>query len=67
MIEGGNIISPEIDKLIVYHHWGCKDVGLIIFGFTLQEVQIDALYTLFYKDKDFLLLTKIGFGKNFMF
>lgn len=40
---------------------------MIIFGFTLQEAQVDALYTLFYKQRDLLLLAKTGFGKSLIF
>lgn len=62
-----NMIHLERDELIARHRQRCKDAGLIIFGFTLQEAQVDALYTLFYKQKDLLLLAKTGFGKSLIF
>lgn len=58
------MIHLEEDELIACHRQKCKDAGLIIFGFTLQKAQVDALYTLFYKQKDLLLLAKPGFGKS---
>lgn len=45
----------------------CKNIGLSVFGFTLQEAQIDAIYTLFYKQKDLLFFTKIGFSKSLIY
>lgn len=45
----------------------CKDIGPIIFGFTLLEAQVDAICTLFYEQKDLLLLAKTGFGKILIF
>ncbi len=43
-----------------------KDMGMSIFGFALQEAQVDSIYTLFYKQRD-LLLAKTGFGKSLIF
>lgn len=40
---------------------------LTVFGFTLQKVQIDTIYMLFYKEKDFLLHAKTGLGKSLIF
>lgn len=62
-----NMIHLEGDELISRYRQRCKDVGLIIFGFTLQEAQVDALYTLFYEQRDLLLLAKTGFGKSLIF
>lgn len=45
----------------------CKNIGSIVFGYTLHKEQIDAIQTLFYQPKDLLLFTKIGFGKNSIF
>ena len=42
-------------------------MGLIVFGFTLHEGQIDAIWTLFYEQKDLLLLAKTGFRKSLIF
>ena len=40
---------------------------MIVFGFKLDNAQVDAICTLFYKKRDLLLLTKTGFGKNLIF
>lgn len=45
----------------------CKELGLIVFGFRLHEAQIKAIYTLYYKRRDLLLLAKTGFGKSFIY
>lgn len=45
----------------------CREIGLIVFGFTLHEAQIDAICTLFYDQRDLLLLAKTGFGKSLIF
>lgn len=45
----------------------CKAIGLIVFGFTLHEEQIDAISCLFYEQTDLLLLAKTGFGKSIIF
>ena len=42
----------------------CRELGLVVFRFKLHEAQFEAIYTLFYKKKDFLLLAKTGFGKS---
>lgn len=42
-------------------------MGLVIFGFTLQESQVNAVWTLFYEQRDLLLLAKTGFGKSLIF
>ncbi len=42
-------------------------MGSVIFGFTLQEAQVDAVWTLFYERRDLLLLAKTGFGKSLIF
>lgn len=33
----------------------CKDMGRVVFGFLLQEAQVDAIWTLMYEKKDLLL------------
>lgn len=40
---------------------------MIIFGFTLDEAQVDAIWTLFYEQRDLLLHAKTGFGKSLIF
>lgn len=42
-------------------------MGMSIFDFALQETQIDTIYTLFYKQRDFLFFAKTGFGKSLIF
>lgn len=57
----------QADELIARQKQRCKQVGSVIFGFTLQEAQVDAVWTLFYEQRDLLLLAKTGFGKNLIF
>lgn len=40
---------------------------MIVFGFKLHEAQVEAIYTLFYEQRDLLLLAKTGFGKSLIF
>lgn len=40
---------------------------MIILRFELYNGQINAIYILFYKKRDLLLLTKIKFGKSLNF
>lgn len=40
---------------------------LSIFGFTLQNAQIDAIYIFFYKQRDLLLFIKTRFSKSLIF
>ena len=61
------MIDLEKDKLIACHCQSYKDIKLIIFGFILQEAQLHTLYTLFYKQRDFLLITKTSFSKSLIF
>ena len=42
-------------------------MGLIIFGFPLHDAQVEAISTLFYEQRDLLLLAKTGFGKSLIF
>lgn len=41
-------------QLVARQRQRCKDAGFVIFGFTLQEAQIDAICTIFYEQKDLL-------------
>ena len=54
-------------KMETRQYTRCKELGLIVFGFKLHEVQVEAIYTLFYERRDLLLLAKTGFGKNLIF
>lgn len=45
----------------------CKELGLIVFGFTLHEAQVEAIQTLSFEQKDLLLLAKTGFVKSLIF
>lgn len=45
----------------------CKELGLIVFGYTLHEAQVEAIQTLFFEQRDLLLLAKTGFGKSLIF
>lgn len=45
----------------------CKELGLIVFGFTFHNTQVDAIYTFFYEKIDLLLIVKTGFGKSPIF
>lgn len=55
------------DALQACQRLRCKELGSIIFGFSLHKDQIKAMYTLFYKRRDLLLLIKTSFGKNLIF
>lgn len=39
----------------------------MIFGFFLHDIQIEAIWTLFYKQKNLFLIIKIRFRKNLIF
>ena len=45
----------------------CKELGRLVFGFTLHDAQANAIYTLFHEKIDLLLLAKTGFGKSLIF
>ena len=57
----------EGDALQAHQRSRCKELGLIVFGYTLHEGQIDAIHTLYYERRDLLLLAKTGFGKSLIF
>ena len=59
--------SLDGDALKARRHNKCREIGLIVFGFTLHTAQIDAIYTFCYEQRDFLLLAKTGFGKSLIF
>lgn len=65
--DAEDLVLLQPDKLVVRQRQRCKQVGSVIFGFTLQEAQVDAVWTLFYERRDLLLLAKTGFGKSLMF
>lgn len=55
------------DVLLAYQYLRLKKFELIVFDYILYEDQIKVIYTLYYKQKNLLLLGKIGFGKNLIF
>lgn len=55
------------EELVRRQRQSWKELGLIIFGYTLHEEQVDAIWTLCYEHKDLLLLAKTGFGKSMIF
>lgn len=57
----------EGDALVARQRQRCKDVGVIIFGFVLQEAQVDVICTLFFEKRDLLFLARTGFGKSLIF
>ncbi|MCJ1349719.1 hypothetical protein MMC31_007960 [Peltigera leucophlebia] len=57
----------EGDALKARQQTRCRELGLIVFGFTLHDTQVEAICTLFYDKRDFLLLAKTGFGKSLIF
>lgn len=44
-----------------------KELGLIVFGYRLYKIKIDAIHTLYYEWRDLLLLAKTGFRKSLIF
>lgn len=61
------MVPVEGKALIACRRQQCKDMGMSIFGFVLKKAQVDAIYTLFYEQRDFLLLAKTRFGKSLIF
>ena len=57
----------EEDALKARQQTRCRELGLIVFGFTLHDTQVEAIYTLFYEQRDLLFLAKTGFGKSLIF
>lgn len=57
----------EGDELIFCQKQRCKELGMVVFEFTLNDEQVDAIWTLCYKHEDLLLLAKTGFGKSVIF
>lgn len=54
--------------LLLWQKYRIKNIGLaVVFGFSLYEAQIEAIWTLFYKRRDLFLLAKTRFGKNLIF
>ena len=56
----------EGDALKARQQTRCRELGLIVFGFTLHDAQVEAICTLFFEQRDLLLLAKTGFGKSVM-
>ena len=59
--------SSKSNQLVTKQWQWCKDVRMAVFKFELQESQVEAVSTLFYKRRDLLLLAKTGFGKSLIF
>ena len=57
----------EGEELAVRQRQRCKAIGQVVFGFVLHDPQIEAIWTLFYEQRDLLLMAKIGVGKNLIF
>ena len=57
----------EGDVLKVRQQFRYRELGLIVFGLTLHENQVEAICTLFYERRELLLLAKTGFGKSLIF
>ena len=55
------------DALIARERHQCREIGFIVFGFSLRDEQVDAIRTLFFEQRDLLLLAKTGFGKSLIF
>lgn len=66
-IEGPLDGPLDGDALNARRHKRCREIGLIVFGFTLHAAQVDAICTLCYEQRDLLLLAKTGFGKSLIF
>lgn len=67
-IEGPLDGSLDRDALKARRHNRCREIGLIVFGFTsLHAAQVDAICTLCYEQRDLLFLAKTGFGKSLIF
>ena len=54
-------------KLATYQRQRCKAIGQVIFRFVLHDAQIEAIWTLFYEQRDLLFIAKTGFGKSLIF
>lgn len=55
------------DALIARERHRCREFGPIVFRFSLHDEQVDAIRTLFFEQRDLLLLAKTGFGKSLIF
>lgn len=55
------------EELAACQRQNCKDIGMIVFGFALREVQVDVVWNLFYAKRDLFLLARTGFGKSLIF
>ncbi len=58
-VKGDDLIKRQRDQ--------CKEVQIILFGFALNETQVDAIYTIFSNQKALLLFTQTDFGKSLIF
>lgn len=58
-IEGEELVGHQCQRY--------KAIGLVVFGFTFHEEQIDTILCPFYEQTDLFLLIKTGFGKSIIF
>lgn len=63
--DAEDVLTGEELKVSRQNRW--KDIGLVVFGFVLHEAQIETIWTLFYEQKDLILIAKAGFGKSRVF
>lgn len=55
------------DELVPRQTERCKDTARIIFGPTLHGQQVESIYTIFYEERDLLLLAKTALGRILSF
>lgn len=55
------------DEVVFCRRERCKDIARIIFGHTVHDQQVDAIYTIFYEERDLLLLAKTALGRILSF
>lgn len=59
VVEGAELAARQRQRY--------KAIGQVVFGFVLHDTQIEAIWTLFYEQRDLLLMAKTGFGKSLIF
>lgn len=55
------------DELVLRQTERCKDIARIIFGPTLHGQQVESIYTIFYEERDLLLLAKTALDRILSF
>ena len=62
------IMKNRLWKKSLLRHASKQDVkSWIISGFSLYNVYVEVIFTLIYKQRDFLLVAKIRFDKSLIF